>query len=154
MKALKNISEERSGGRVTEKKTIISLKPLRPPPRRQSEEERFEEHSGVLMAEAVCIFGDRECARGRCGGEGVGAPQTCRVFRTGCACLSLRERAFSASCQLPLPPSYPRASPGFRFSECSCMQEKGWDSCREERSTCVYGHEYLHDFSWNLANRK
>lgn len=36
-----------------EKKNVISLKPPRPPLRRHSEEERFEERNSVLMAEAV-----------------------------------------------------------------------------------------------------
>lgn len=52
----------------------------------------------------------------------------------------------SSSCQLPHLPRCPRVSRGFRFSECSCMLEKGWDSCKEERSTCVYVPEYLRDF--------
>lgn len=35
-------------------KNVISLKPLRPPLGLHREEEHFEEHSSVLMAEAVC----------------------------------------------------------------------------------------------------
>lgn len=54
MKALKNISEERREEGNGEK-NVISLKPLRPPLRRHSEEEHFEERSGVLMAEAVYV---------------------------------------------------------------------------------------------------